>query len=82
MSVWSKTESRSTLWADSFPTVIGTTVEGTQGVIEVVYDGLEPVAEADADTFSFRYGGIEVPIMFANFETNDLRYWSSTQGAN
>lgn len=89
MIVWTMTEDRETLWADNYPTQIG--LPSGQNLIEVVYDGLEPVAEADGDmaggdmagggaNSKIRYGGIEVPIMFDTFETNDFRYWSSVQG--
>lgn len=70
------TESRRTDWADAFPDTLYTP-SGQK--IELDYRGLEPVAEIHAGTSAnVRYGGIPIPIFFHNFESGDLRFFSTT----
>jgi hypothetical protein len=74
MPIRQLTENRRTDWADDFTRRIR---ESTGAKIEVVYAGLDPVAEVEFGAGSqVRYGGIEVPLFFDGFESGDTRYWS------
>lgn len=77
------TANRETDWADAFPRHIEST---TGDAIDFVYDGYQPVAEVDYDLTAaegaagLRYGGIGVPIFFADFEVGNLSFWSTSVG--
>jgi hypothetical protein len=73
------TESRRTDWADAFPNVLFTPAGGK---IQIFYRGPQPVAEirneAGTSNDQARYGGVQVPLFFHNFESADLRFFDAT----
>ncbi len=72
------TESRRTDWADAFANDLFTPAGGK---IQLYYRGPQPVAEVRNETGTsndnVRYGGIQVPLFFHNFESGDFRFFSA-----
>lgn len=69
------TENRRTDAADAFADELFTPAGGR---ITLDYRGPQPVAEIQAGTSNnVRYGAIQVPLFFHNFESGDLRFFSS-----
>jgi hypothetical protein len=74
--VRSVTETRRTDSADAFADGILTPAGGR---IQIDYRGPQPVAEIQNGTSNnVRYGAIEVPIFFHDFESGDLRFFASS----